>query len=201
VDAIALVLASSVVLLGIHPKPDWLGDASRVTAVAAGIGLLAIVILPHTGNLCEAVIRRLPLPAGLRERLIGFAGQILLGLRAFHSIQRLTMFVVWTVVIWTLDCFSAMVCSRGLGLDLSFPVALLLLTGLGLGSALPSTPGYVGIFQFVAVSVLTPFGVSRDAALAYILVTQALGYIVVIAFGLPGLYKFKGWRQAAEQSA
>ena len=204
VDAIALVLASSVVLLGINPKPNWLGDASRVTAVTAGIGLLAIAIVPHTGNFCEAVIRRLPFPAGFRVRLLEFSGQILLGLRAFHSVGRLTSFVVWTVVIWTLDCCGAMVIAYSLGLELPFRVALLLLAGLGLGSALPSTPGYVGIYQFVAVTVLTPFGVSRDAALAYILITQAVGYVVIMTFGLPGLYKFKGWRQATielEQTA
>ena len=197
VDAITLVLASSVVLLGINPKPNWLGDASRVTAVTAGIGLLAIAIVPHTGNLCEAVIRRLPAPAAFRDRLLGFSGQILLGLRAFHSVKRLTSFVMWTVAVWTLDCISVMVGAHGLGLELPFRVALLLLAGLGLGSALPSTPGYVGIYQFVAVSVLTPFGISRDAALAYILISQALSYVVILAFGLPGLYKFKGWRKAA----
>jgi len=32
-DAIVLVLASSMVLLGVNPKPSWLGDMSRTTAV------------------------------------------------------------------------------------------------------------------------------------------------------------------------
>ena len=196
VDAIFLVLVSSIVLLGMQQTPAWLGDASRVTAIAAGIGLLAIAVVPHTGNLVEAIIGRLPLPERFREKLAGLAGQILLGLRAFHSIPRLTGFVFWTAVVWGLDCATVMVASRALGLAFPAPVALLLLTGLGLGSALPSTPGYVGIYQFVAVSVLTPFGVSRDAALAYILVTQALQYVVITLFGVPGLYKFKGWRQA-----
>ena len=67
----------------------------------------------------------------------------------------------------------------------------MLLTALGLGSALPSTPGYLGVYQFAAVTVLTPFGFSRDAALAYILVAQALGYAVVLALGLPGLYRLR----------
>ena len=31
---------------------------------------------------------------------------------------------------------------------------------------------------------------SKDDAMAYILVAQALAYIIVIAFGLPGLYQF-----------
>jgi glycosyltransferase 2 family protein len=196
-DAIALVLASSVILLGVNPKPAWLGDVSKTMAILAGAGLLAIVVLPHTGDLCQRILNRLPLPRGLRNRLLELSVQILLGLRALHSFRRLGGFIFWTVVIWSLDCFGTIVCARGLGLHFSIGVALLLLAGLGLGSALPSTPGYVGIYQFVAVSVLTPFGIGHDAAVAYILVTQALGYVVVSALGLPAIYRFKGWRQAA----
>jgi hypothetical protein len=95
-------------------------------------------------------------------------------------------------VIWAADAAGAIVTARGLGIHFSFGVALLLLTGLGLGSALPSTPGYVGVYQFVAVTVLTPFGVSRDAALAYILVIQVTSYVLVVLYGVPGLYRLKG---------
>ena len=59
----------------------------------------------------------------------------------------------------------------------------------------------MGIFQFVAVQVLPPFGISPDKAIALLLVMQALNYLVVLAFGLPGLYRFKGWRTAVAQSA
>jgi hypothetical protein len=68
---------------------------------------------------------------------------------------------------------------------------MLLITAMGLGSALPSTPGYVGIYQFVAVTVLVPFGFTRDAALAYILVAQAISYVTVLLLGLPCLYVLK----------
>jgi uncharacterized membrane protein YbhN (UPF0104 family) len=195
-DAIALVLWSSVVLLGVNPKPRWLDGVGRTMAVLAGAGLLAIVVLPHTGNLCQAIIRRLPLPAAVKSKLLVLAGQVLLGLRAFHSVKRMAGFGLLTVVIWVSDAATVIVGAAGLGLHLSFAVAALLLAGLGLSSALPSTPGYVGIYQFVAVSVLTPFGVSRDLALANILVWQAMGYVVVLIFGLPGLYRFRGWRRA-----
>jgi uncharacterized protein (TIRG00374 family) len=191
-DVIALVLWSSLVLLGVDPKPRWMADLSRTMAIVAGAGAAAIIVLPHTGTLVETVLRRIPMPAGIQNRLLGFAEQILLGLRAFHDWRRLAGFICLTVVVWVADAFGAMVGARGLGLTIPFPVALLLLTGLGLGSALPSTPGYVGVYQFVAVSVLVPFGISRDGALAYILVAQVLGYAVVTAFGLPGLYILQG---------
>ena len=91
-DAIALVLWSSVVLLGVHPKPAWLEQLSRTLAVAAGAGLLAVIIIPHTGNLCESVIRRLPLPARVHDKLVHFTQQILMGLKSFHDVRRFLTF-------------------------------------------------------------------------------------------------------------
>ena len=174
-DAIALVLWSSLILLGTEAKPRWMVDLSRTTALVAGAGALAIALLPHMEGLC-------------RNRLPRFAGQVLLGVRAFHNLGRLLGFTALTVAIWMTDAFGVMLGAYGLHLYFSFTVAMLLLTGLGLGSALPSTPGYVGIYQFVAVTVLTPFGIGRDAALAYILVAQASAYVVTLALGLPSLY-------------
>ena len=177
-DAIALVLWSSLILLGDGTKPRWIVDLSRTTALAAGAGALAIAVLPHMEGL-------------LGNRLPRFVGQVLLGVRAFHNVARFVGFTALTAAIWLSDACGAILMAYGLHLHFSFAVAMLLLTGLGLGSALPSTPGYVGIYQFVAVTVLTPLGFSRDAALAYILVAQASAYVVTLALGLPCLYWIK----------
>jgi uncharacterized membrane protein YbhN (UPF0104 family) len=203
-DVIALVLCSSVVLLGVSNKPGWLDNASGTMAALALAGGLAIAILPHTGKWVETIVRRLPMPGSIRPRILSLTGQVLLGLRAFHHWGRFAGFASLTIVIWFTDACGTIVGAKGLGLDLSFPVALLLLSGMGLGSALPSTPGYVGVYQFVAVTVLTPFGIGRDAALAFILVTQAVGYVVVMGLGLPGLYVLQGagaLRQASSAGA
>jgi uncharacterized protein (TIRG00374 family) len=201
-DVIALVLGASLVLLTVEPKPRWMEDLSRTMAIVAAIGAVAVMVLPHTGTLLEKLVARIPMPEPLRRTLMKLAEQILLGMRAFHDWGRLAGFVFLTVAIWAADSVSAVVMARGLGLQFSFGVALLLLTGMGLGSALPSTPGYVGVYQFVAVTILTPFGITRDAALAYILMVQVSGYVVVTLFGLMGLYRLRGgcrgWRPAAE---
>lgn len=190
-DAIALVLCASIVLLGVSPKPLWMTQASRAGAVVASIGAMLVIVLPHAEGQIEKLLRRIPLPAALHERLLKFAEQILLGLRAFHHTKRLASFVLLTVLIWAVDAAGTMVASRAFDLHISFPVALLLLAGMGLGSALPATPGYVGIYQFAAVTILPPFGIDRNAALAYIIVVQALGYVVVLILGLTGLYRIR----------
>ncbi len=187
-DVIALVLFSSIALLGVNPKPAWMRDVSGGMTIAAAAGALFVIVLPHSGGLLESIVERIPLPASLRAGLLGLIGQILLGVRAFHHWGRLAGFSALTVAIWVSDALCTIAGARALGLHVTFPVAVLLLAGMGLGSALPSTPGYVGVYQFAAVSILTPFGISRDGALAYSLVAQVLSYLLVLVWGLPGLY-------------
>lgn len=186
-NVIALVLWTSLILMGIHPQPAWMAGLARSLALVAGAGAMAIAALPYSGGLLKAVLLRVPLPARLRRLLLDFSGQILQGLAAFHHWGRFLAFTLMTIAIWLGDAAGIMVGASGLGLRVTFPVAMLLLAGMGLGSALPSTPGYVGIYQFAGVTILTPFGVSRNGALAFTLVIQVIGYLVVLLFGLPGL--------------
>jgi uncharacterized protein (TIRG00374 family) len=197
-DVVALALASSIVLMTSSFAPRWMARLSKTGVIVAATGALAAAVIPHTGDLVIRTLERIRMPAGLRDRLIAFASQAMLGLRAFHHWGRFWGFALFTAVIWTCDTFSIMVGSRALDLHLTFSMAMLLLTGLGLGSALPSAPGYVGIFQFVAVSILKPFGVPKDSALAYILVTQAIGLVVVALMGIPA---FSLLREARKESA
>lgn len=200
-DAIALVLFSSIVLLGVNPKPAWMRDVSGGLTIAAAAGALCVIVLPHSGGLLESMMKRIPQPAAIRTPLLRLVGQILLGLRAFHDWGRLAGFSALTVAIWVSDSVGTMVGTYALGLHVGFPAAVLLLAGMGLGSALPSTPGYVGVYQFAAVSILPLFGVPRDGALAYSLVAQASSYVLVLAWGLPGFYLPRGTPPAEPPAA
>src|SRR5438270_483450 len=193
-DAIALVTISAIVLLTIPFRPGWLADAAKPFAVAGAVAVVALAVLPYLENLSKVLLRAVPLPAALHARLQHLLEHILRGIRSFHHAGRLSGFLGLTVVIWCLDATTTIVGARALGLTISLPIAFLLLAGLGLGSALPSTPGYVGIYQFVAVSVLTPFGISRSNAIAYILLAQGLTYFITGVLGLIGLIRYQGAR-------
>lgn len=188
-DAITLVIISSVVLLTLSVKPGWIAHAARPFAFIGFGGALAILLIPKLEKLWDAIILKLPLPTALQQKLMKVLEQIHIGLRTFHDPKRLVGFFGVTMVIWFCDALSTLVGMHALGMSTSIPVALLLITGLGLGSALPSTPGYVGIYQFVAVNVLVPFGFSKTNAIAYILLAQAQQYVYISFWGLLALAK------------
>jgi uncharacterized protein (TIRG00374 family) len=187
-DVIALVLAGSLALWCVNPKPSWMAGAARTMALIGLAGAVATAILPRTASLWESLARTLRLPPVIRNLLTPILEQIFLGLRAFHDGRRLSKFALLTVLVWLSDACAIVVGSRALALHISFPVALLLLAGVGFASAIPSTPGFIGIYQFICVSILTLFGISRDGALAFALVSQVMGYLVTLALGAPGFY-------------
>jgi uncharacterized membrane protein YbhN (UPF0104 family) len=108
-------------------------------------------------------------------------------MRSLHNPLRLTKYILLTAVIWAMDGVVMVAVAKSIGLPLSWAVALLVVVGLGLGSALPSTPGYVGIWQFVAVTLLTPFGFGQSDAIAFILLFQAVSYVIFLFWGLLGV--------------
>jgi uncharacterized protein (TIRG00374 family) len=197
VDAIVLVVISAVVLLTLPSPPGWLAGAARPFGLIGLAGALAIVILPLMGSPARRIIDRLPLPETMRLKVMARVESGMRGIGAFHSAFRLSAFVGLALIIWGLDATGTVIAGAALGMHIPLPVALLLITGLSVASALPSTPGYVGIYQFVAVTVLTPFGFSRTDAIAFILTTQALMYVVIGLWGSLGMLRYRQSRAAA----
>lgn len=185
-DVVALVTISLVAALVLGSSGAGSAElvrAFRIMGIVGVLGLAFVIFAPRGEKLLRRLVVRLP-GAG---KLDGMLTQFLLGLRALGSPGRVARFAALTAVIWLGDGLASVVVARALHLSLNLPQALLLLAALGLSSALPATPGYVGVFQFVAVTVLMPFDFTRSEALAFILVVQALNYVLVLVLGLFGL--------------
>jgi hypothetical protein len=187
-DVIALVLISVLALLSLPGISSTFAPALRGMAVLAGVGLLVVLLAPRLSSFFQQMLAIIPLPAAWRPRLENLLVRFLDGMRSLQNPGRAISFVALTGVIWLADGLGSMLGAYMLRLQLTLPQALLLLAGLGLSSAIPSTPGYIGVYQFAAVTVLTPFGFSKSEALAYILVAQVFNYIMVTVWGLPGLW-------------
>lgn len=195
-DAIVLTAIGAIATMTVASGPGWLGSAARTLGGLALLGALVLAAIPLLETPLTRSIAAAPLPSGLRQPVLTTLGHCVKGMRAFHDAGRLARFLACTVAIWGIDAFAAVLGAHALGMHMPVPAAILLLAGLGLGSALPATPGYVGIYQFVAVSVLTPFGFSRGGAIAYITVAQALSFAVIGLWGSLALLRHR--RQSRE---
>lgn len=181
-DAVALVLLGAVTVLLTPGLPSWMEKARWPCMLVGVAGVVFLICLPYSEGPLRTFLRRTP-------RLRELMQQCLLGIRSFHDLKRMLLFASFTLVIWVLDVIATATLAHSMAIPMSLVLALLLIVALSLSSALPSTPGYLGVYQLVAVTVLRPFGISASAALAFILVMQALTYLQTGVLGLIGLHE------------
>jgi uncharacterized membrane protein YbhN (UPF0104 family) len=78
-----------------------------------------------------------------------------------------------------------LVVARSLDLELDLLDAILVTAVLSLGTAIPSSPGYVGTYQWLGVASLGLLDVPVDEALAFTILYHATWYVpTTVAGGL-----------------
>jgi len=96
--------------------------------------------------------------------------------------------VVWlglSFAAWAAWATAAGFVARSLGLDLSITDALFVAAVLNLGSAVPSSPGYVGTYEWLGVASLGLLDVPHEQALAFTILLHAAWYVpTTIAGGI-----------------
>ena len=93
--------------------------------------------------------------------------------------RRVAIVLFVTVVQWVLLGVAALFVAREAGINLQFPVILVLtLATMTLGVTLPGLPSGIGPFEFAATLLLSLYGVNREPALVF-------GLVVHTTFLLP----------------
>jgi uncharacterized protein (TIRG00374 family) len=191
IDAAVLAVVGITSLVFVPGLPSWVRTGAWTMAAAALLALLGVLAAPRFADELTGAVHRLPLRPHWSTRLADWLKQFLGGLQALRDVARAVRFLALTAVVWCLDATAARLAAHAVNLKLDFAEALVLLSALGLSTAAPSTPGYVGIYQFVSVSVLAAFGVARSEALVFIVAFQAVVYAVITVGGLAGLWRLR----------
>ena len=165
VDVIVLVLFASLAMALPEGMPAWLTGPSILMAGACSLSAVLLMFAA-----------RVRLPAIFRT--------VQDGLQAYQHAPRLALVFAMTFAIWLLDALVAVIVASGFRMPITYLTALLLLACLGFSNAIPSAPGGIGVYQFIGVELLGPFGVPREQALAYVLGLQAVDYIAVTLFAV-----------------
>lgn len=187
IDAVFLILLGSFLIPTIGVVPNWLHSTMRGLGILGFVALIVLLIAPHLETEIIRIVNRFPFPPKWRSSLINILENFLQGAVSFQNPKRAVLFLLFTCLIWFLDGIGMMISARAFSIEISLSQSLLLLVGLGLSSAIPSTPGYVGIYQYVAVTILAIFGFPKSRALAFIIVIQAIAMLLTLVWGLLGL--------------
>jgi uncharacterized protein (TIRG00374 family) len=104
--------------------------------------------------------------------------------------RRAAVWLGLSLVTWTLGTIALVLVGRSVGIELAPLDAVFVASALALGVAIPSSPGYVGTYQWLGVASLGLLDVPVNEALAFAILMQASWYVPTTLAGGAIL----GWR-------
>jgi len=149
------------------------------------LGALIAVALLGLGLLAaRSYTRRRPGARRRRGLVRRFARDLIDGLSEPLGVSRTQELVLLSVAAWLVWTLAALLVARAVGIELTVLQAVFVTAAINLGVAIPSSPGFVGTYQWLGVSALALFGIGQESALAFAIVLQAVWYVPTTLTGL-----------------
>jgi uncharacterized protein (TIRG00374 family) len=216
-------------VLPFAPLPDWMVRTGWTVGLVALVAVAAFVVLVRrrewTLRLLDRILQALHWPdeeamtqfwqrlaertrlrflAGLpwadRARLRSMAGSLIDGFSGVTTLRLGPPLLLWSIIIWgVISVFYWIVL-------LAFDPGQPFVAGLGvasitaLGMTIPSSPGYIGVFEFLTRETMVLFGMAPGPALSYALVAHAITYFSLTVVGLASLLQQNlGYKELQER--
>jgi len=144
---------------------------------AVGLVLLAAILVfarQYTSRRLRERRRR-----GLVRRVLRDAAELL----AEPLGRRPAAWIGLSLAAWATWALAAVLVARSVGIELTLLEALFVAAIMNLGVAIPSSPGFVGTYQWLGVASLGLLGVGDDEALAFSILLHASWYVPTTLLG------------------
>jgi uncharacterized protein (TIRG00374 family) len=106
------------------------------------------------------------------------------GLSVLRSPRRFVLVLWWTLLHWLCNAFAFWIGFQAVGMDLPFSAALFLQGLIAIGVAVPSSPGFFGVFEwFAKVGLVQVYKAPESLAVSWAIGYHILSFIPITLIG------------------
>ena len=159
--------------------------------------LLVMVARPRQSvGFFERRIARL-LPEKVRRPVVDALEAFLDGMGSIRDWRLVARTLVWSLAVWLTIGFGTWIAFRAFGIQAPFVAAVFLQSLIALAVALPSAPGFFGLFEAAArVGLVEVWGVESTRAVTFAVGLHLAGFIPVTVMGLYYVWRLGlSWRE------
>lgn len=189
-DGLVLLCFLITVFLTNSSLPGWVVWSGYFFA-GVYIGMLGfLVMLQMRPDRTMVLLDRLltPISHSWASRVRNLTLSFATGLQVLRRGKHLAVIAILSFVHWIVFSLTIYYALLAFNLPLSFSASLLVMSILGFGVTIPSSPGFIGTFQAACWAGLALFSVSKSDALSFSIVYHASQYIPVTLCGLVYLW-------------
>ena len=184
------VMLVALLATGTVPPEARLAGQFIVLVILVGFGFVVALAVwrgPTLGALAM-VDHHLPLGLGQRVALERIARQFAEGTDSLREPRLWLPLLGWTAITWLSSVVGGWAGTAAVDLQPGLPALTFLAVLTSSGQAVPSSPGYVGVYHAAAVLALTRYGVDQAPALAAAVLIHAFSYGILVVLGLVALW-------------
>jgi glycosyltransferase 2 family protein len=160
--------------------------AGMMTLAGAGlVALGALLFLARSGNRVLGWVGRLSgfAPGILPERLAMLVERFAGGLGTLRDGRELGLVLCLSVLAWAIAGTATIFYIAAFQLHVPWYAGFFVLTVTNLGSAIPSSPGFIGVYHYLAVLALSVWVPDKSEALGYAIGTHGITMLTNILIG------------------
>ena len=182
---ILLVIGCFLAVSLIYPQvPPEMRRGAIALATLAGVGFVVLLVMQRRQERAEALLSHVldRMPLRLAGRLRPLVASFMSGLGGLADLPTVLLVLWYSAYLWGVITLTFLFAF--LALDTHVPLVAASLTTVVVVAAavfLPQAPGFVGTWQAGCVLALGLFGVSREAAVGYSLLTWIVQMAINIA--------------------
>jgi uncharacterized protein (TIRG00374 family) len=190
-DTLMNVLLLCVALVNLPTVPDFVRQAGIVTGGLSVLGALLLIVAASRREQLLSFARYALKRIGGRyaDQAMGFLVKLFDGLEALNQPALAFRIVVLALTVWVLYIVLAICMFQAFEMDLPITAAILVICVTNLGTAIPSTPGFMGVYHSLAVLTLMVFMDDRNLALSFSLVLHGVQYLFFNLLGAISLVR------------
>jgi uncharacterized protein (TIRG00374 family) len=123
------------------------------------------------------------LPGSLIETIERIGGSFLKGIKLIKNFKQALYLVFLSFLTWILWTAILYFGLKAFHLDLPIIASLLLAVVVNIGVMIPSSPGFIGVFQYLCIISLAFFNIPKEIALSFSFLVHTVQYIPTTALG------------------
>ncbi|RJO69440.1 MAG: UPF0104 family protein [Myxococcales bacterium] len=187
-DGVTIMMLLVALMFVAGPALDrpWVRYLAWVSAAlfVGGLGLLVLLAYQHDRALALATLLLRLAPERLAAKAMHILTRFVAGLSLLKHPGDVLLSILLSFGVWGSEVLVYLIYLKAFDIAAPPVAAFLALVVVNLSSLIPSSPGYIGVFQFACKESLSLFGVGATTALAWSVAIHATQVLPITLLGL-----------------
>jgi uncharacterized protein (TIRG00374 family) len=171
--------------------PEYIKRSFYIVTVIFFICLASLYIMLTNKNKALEVLSKIPISVTVKLLITNFLNRFTGGLIVLKKPSVLMKTFIFSGILWISEAFFVVIVAYACGIHISILGGIFTVIVIGMGSIIPTAPGYFGAFELMGVLALSILSIDKDSAFICTAICHFLQLIMIFTLGTICVIKTK----------